>query len=196
MNEWKKDLAKVAEIERHALATKNESLLEKARMTRARIERRLALDGRTDLELAELFLFGRFTQTKGKVRLKYLEGSEEDEPRRALVRILRGDSPPDRDKILWRLASLFDDNSSSDRKLIFERRREGRPGLNLQDRLTIARCVGELRQEGKSEEEACGEAGERFGVSAETARNHWRECRGVPFVPQPVKLRNKPRNRA
>lgn len=80
MNEWKKDLAKVAEIERHALATKNESLLEKARMTRARIERRLALDGRTDLELAELFLFGQFTQTKGKVRLKYLEGSEEDEP--------------------------------------------------------------------------------------------------------------------
>jgi hypothetical protein len=195
VTERRDDLAKVAEIERHAQVTKDEGLLARARAVRAKIERSIVRDGRTDSELAEQFLFGRFTKTKGKVRVEYLGDSDEDEARRALVRILRGDSPPN-EQILRSLAALFDERSCYDRKLVFASRRKGAPGLAVEDRLTIARTIGILLRDGKSQEAAFDEAGRVCSVSAETARNHWREFSDSPIVPQSPKRRRKKRSTA
>jgi hypothetical protein len=114
---------------------------------------------------ADYFLWGQTPPTSGLFRRDYAKEGSQDErlAREALVRVLRKPEPLSR-TIRSRLAELFDtDSTNAERKLVFKRRRKGRPHKSRSNK-QVANYVESMEKVG-GKEAAVAAAQEQFGLS-------------------------------
>jgi hypothetical protein len=139
------------------------------------------IEARIPAEIERLLVGVFFKDSDGSVRHDYLTGDEEILPRKTLARLLRSHLEIN-SAIRWRLASLFDPDSSDDRKLKFELRNCGERGAGQEIRLAVARFIGERRGAGDSMKKAVSLAMKRYGVSERAAYRYYEEHRDSDLV--------------
>lgn len=143
----------------------------------------MTADDARDEQLAIVYLAGMVRESKGVVSHEYVEpGSNiETDAKAALARMLRGDRPLP-DFIRWRLAALFDPDSSDERQFSIANRRRGeraKPFVALE----IARYVaGNLPAFGDKLDAVQQAAADRYSVSLRTVQRAWAENKDSPLV--------------
>jgi len=126
---------------------------------------------------------------KGLPTKKYCEGKGENEPRKAIARLLRNRKPLD-STLRMQLAALFDPNpeerpfsnfedSPIERKVVFEFRKRGRPREDFRN-LAIAYEVFEIWQKAPAAkgkmDAVIYEVARKFGISEAYVRKAIKKC--------------------
>jgi hypothetical protein len=137
------------------------------------------MSGKADLKsLATQLLTGRVEQSRsGKLRNVHLEGTDEQDARLALARLLRSRAPLDRE-IRIHLANLFDPKPEQwePRTIKLVHRTKGRSHDAI-SATQIAQRVHELRKSGESTNSAIGRAAKEFSRSDEAVKKIWKQYR-------------------
>jgi hypothetical protein len=163
--------------------------------TQAQIYAQDAESGKRDVELSCALLIGLERRDNGGLPyLQFLSGDAENNARDALCRLLVSGMAPR--GVLRMLADVFRPRGHSALKAVLKRRTRGHPVHWSRD-LEIAFRVHELREQGRSYEEATAHVAGAIGKSQEhVKRVYGRETTGTAadcFVPIPRRRRKSNR---
>jgi hypothetical protein len=139
------------------------------------------MSGKADLKcLATQLLTGRVEQSKsGKLGNVHLEGTDEQDARLALAKLLRSRAPLDRE-IRTHLANLFDPNPKQwePRTIKLVHRTKGRPHDPIAS-TQIAERVHQLCKGGMSTNSAIARAAKEYSRTEEAVKKVWKGYRGL-----------------